>query len=349
MISWGIVATAMAWVNNELSFDILRFLLGAAEAGFIPCIMWYFSNWFPAGERGKIMAIFMSSTALANIIGAPLSTGLMGLDGAFGMRGWQLMFILEGLPSVLIGIWVLFFLTEKPEEAKWLTPDERRWLSETLREERAQAGIATSLRAGFLDRRVLMVAAVCFFLVCANFGIVFWLPQIVKSFGGLSNMQVGALSALPYVLAGCGMIWWGHHSDKTGDRRWHLLIAAIVGAAGLVASGIAPTPLMSFIGLIVAALGVWSMFGVFWALPGDFLRGMAAAGGLALINSIGTVGGFVGPYVVGFAREKTGSFTASLVVLAISALISGLLALAIRRTPQPDVINVARTAAPAGR
>jgi ACS family tartrate transporter-like MFS transporter len=175
-----------------------------------------------------------------------------------------------------------------------------------------------------------MTSACCFFLVCANFGIVFWLPQIVKSFGGLSNLQVGALSALPYVAAGIAMIWWGQHSDRTGDRRWHLLIGTAIGAVGLAASGLAPTPTLSYIGLIFATFGVFGSFGVFWALPGDFLRGMAAAGGLALINSIGTVGGFVGPYAVGIMRERTGSFAASLGLLASFALLSGIIALFIK-------------------
>ena len=186
-----------------------------------------------------------------------------------------------------------------------------------------------TLRMGLTNPRILLIALLCFFLVSGNFGVVFWMPQIIKALGDLSIMQVGVLTTIPYIAAVIAMVWWGHHSDRSGDRKWHLAIAALVGSAGLAASAVSPNPLLSFVALCVAAVGIWSMFGVFWAMPADLLSSTAAAGGFALINSIGTLGGFSGPFLIGFVRERTGTFTASLLILAgfvlIAALISALL------------------------
>jgi nitrate/nitrite transporter NarK len=275
----------------------------------------------------------MTATTISNIVGAPLSTSLLGLDGMFGFRGWQLMFLVEGVPSIIMGFVVLWYLTDRPEQATWLADDEKAWLIRTLAAERAtkeELSGRMTLRLGLISPRVLLIALLCFFLVSGNFGVVFWLPQIIKGFGGLSNMQVGLLATVPYILAAFAMVWWGHRSDRTGDRKWHLTIAALVGAAGLAGGAILTDPTMSFIALCVAAVGIWSMFGVFWAVPADFLSGVAAAGGFALINSIGTLGGFAGPFLVGFVRERTGTFSASLLVLAAFVLVAALLAATLR-------------------
>jgi MFS transporter, ACS family, tartrate transporter len=352
MITWGIIATATAWVYSENSFYVMRLLLGAAEAGFLPAIMYYLRHWFPGQSRGKLLAIYMSNTAIANIIGGPLAAWIMtSFDGAFGLRGWQMLFIIEGIPSIIIGFGVLIWLTEKPSEATWLEPDEKKWLQATLDAEVAAQGAraATSLRQGFLDSRVLLITALCFFLVVGNFGIVFWLPQIIKGFGNLTIGEVGLLTAIPYILACIGMIAWGMHSDRTGDRKWHLVGGALLGAAGLIGSVLAPTPVISFIGLCIGAMGIWSMFGIFWALPSDFLSGVAAAGGLALINSFGTFGGFCGPYIVGFVRERTGSFSASILVLAGSAIICAILASCLRNEWRRDAVADGAAAAVPGR
>ena len=333
MISWGVVAAGTAFVTGDTSFYVMRFLLGVAEAGFLPAIMYYLRSWLPGRSRAKILGIFMSHTAIANMIGGPLSTWLMtSFDGAFGLHGWQIMFLAEGLPAVLLGVLVLYLLTNTPGEAEWLYTEEKSWLTGTLTQEIAAQGsrAATTLRQGLLDQRVLLVMVMFFFLIVANFGIVFWLPQIIKAFGGLTNVEVGLLSALPYALACAAMILWGRHSDQTGDRKWHLASGMLVGAAGLTASALAPTPITSFIGLCVAALGIWSVFGICWAIPADFLSGRAAAGGLALINSFATIGGFVGPFLIGFFRERTGSFTVSLLILAGSAVITAILATFLR-------------------
>ncbi len=331
MVSWGVISTATAWVSGETTFYVMRFLLGVAEAGFFPGIILYFSYWFPARERAKAVAIFMTATAISNIIGAPLSTALLALDGIAGLRGWQAMLVLEGLPAIVVGFAVLAYLTDRPEAAHWLSPEEKQWLAARLEAERVakeRQSPMTALR-GLSDPRVLAIAALCFCLVSGNFGVVFWLPQIIKSFGGLSNLEVGGLTAVPYLLAVIAMIWWGRRSDRTGERKWHLAGAALAGALGLAASAAAPSATLSFAALCLAAVGIWSMFGVFWALPGDFLSGTAAASGFALINSIGALGGFTGPSLVGFVRERSGTFSASLLVLAGfvlgAAIISALL------------------------
>jgi ACS family tartrate transporter-like MFS transporter len=335
-ITWGIVSIAMAWVYSEHSFYLVRFLLGVAEAGLLPGILLYFSYWFPARNRGRALALFMTATTISNIVGAPLSTSLLGLDGIFGFRGWQLMFLVEGVPSIIMGFVVLWYLTDKPDQATWLADDEKAWLIRTLAAERVakeELSGRMTLRLGLISPRVLLIALLCFFLVSGNFGVVFWLPQIIKAFGGLSNMQVGLLSAVPYILAAFAMVWWGHHSDRTGDRKWHLAFAALVGAAGLAGSAMLTDPTVSFVALCVAAIGIWSMFGVFWAVPADFLSGIAAASGFALINSIGTLGGFAGPFLVGFVRERTGTFSASLLVLSGFVLVSALIAASLRMQP----------------
>ena len=318
-ITWGIISAAMAFVQGVTSFFVVRFLLGFAEAGLLPGVMLYFSYWFPMRERAKALALFMTATAISNIVGAPLSSWLLGFDGVLGLRGWQLMFALEGIPSVLIGIAALFYLVDRPEQATWLADDEKAWLhgelaAETAAKERASGHM--TLRMGLTNPRVLLITLLCFFLVSGNFGVVFWMPQLIKALGDLTIMQVGLLTMIPYIAAVVAMVWWGRHSDRTGDRKWHLAIAAVVGAAGLAVSAIPGNPVVSFVALCVAAAGIWSMFGVFWAVPADFLSGTAAAGGFARINCFGTLGGFLGPYLVGFVRQHTGSFTGSLLVLA---------------------------------
>lgn len=333
MITWGIIAMATAWISGATSFYIMRFLLGAAEAGFLPAIMYYLRHWFPGQSRGRLLAIYMSNTAIANIIGGPIAASIMThFDGAFGFHGWQMLFILEGVPSVIVGVLVLFWMTERPDDARWLSAAEKKWLNETLRAELVAQGsrAAISLRQGFLDGRVLLITALCFFLIIGNFGVVFWLPQIIKSLGKLTVNEVGLLTMIPYILACAGMIAWGAHSDRTGDRKWHLALGALVGAVGLVVSALVTAPVVAFLGLCAAAIGIWSMFGVFWALPSDFLSGRAAAGGMALINSVGTFGGFCGPYIFGFVRERTGNFTDSLLVLAASLAICAVIASLLR-------------------
>jgi len=328
MLTWGVIVVATAWVSGLRSFYVMRFLLGVAEAGLLPGLFYYLGAWIPASHRGLGLSVLMSTAALSNVIGGPLATGIMELDGWFGLRGWQLVFILEGVPTVLVGIAALVWLPETPRDARWLGPAECDWLETTIAREnatKARAG-AISLRQGLTDRRVLIATVFSFFLVCCNFGTVFWLPQILKSLGQLTNLQVGRLSVVPFLIGGIGMILWGRHSDRGHDRRWHLVASGVLAMCGYTLAGLASTPTVSFVGLCLATLGVWSMFGVFWAIAADLLAGPAAAAGLAFINSVGTLGGFVAPVLMGYIRDVTGAFKGSLLALAAFAALTALIA-----------------------
>ena len=324
MISWGAVVIAMAWIRGPSSFYTLRFLLGVAEAGLLPGVLLYLSRWVPRQRLALAFSILMSTTALANVLSGPIATALMQLDGLLGLRGWQLLFIAEGIPTVLIGIAVGLWLPERPADAAWLSADEQAALAGTMAAEegaKCEHGV-TTFRQGFLDRRVLIATLVCFFFVCCNFGTVFWLPQIIKSMGSATTMQIGLLASIPYLLGGVATILWGRHSDARGERTWHLVAGALLGAAGYAYAASASGATGAFIGLCVATFGIWSMFGVFWAHAGDLLGGAAAAGGFALINSSSALGGFLAPVLMGALRERTHSFTGALLLLAGFALLA---------------------------
>jgi MFS transporter, ACS family, tartrate transporter len=346
MISWGLVVIAMAWVRGAASFYTLRFLLGVAEAGLLPGVLLYLSRWVPRQRLGLAFSILMATTALANVLSGPIAAALMQLDGLAGLRGWQLLFMAEGIPTVLIGIAVALCLPERPADAGWLSADEQAALASTIAAEDAakRKHGATTLRQGFLDRRVLIATLVCFLFVCCNFGTVFWLPQIIKSMSSATTIQIGFLTSIPYLLGGIATILWGRHSDRSGERKWHLVAGALVGAAGYAYAAGADSVTGSFVGLCAATFGIWSMFGVFWAYAGGLLGAAAAAGGFALINSSSALGGFLAPLLMGVVRERTHSFTGALLLLAVLALLAALTSLLTesavqaRRsgTPQPS-------------
>jgi len=346
MISWGLVVIVMAWIRGAASFYTLRFLLGVAEAGLLPGVLLYLSRWVPRQRLGLAFSILMATTALANVLSGPIATALMQLDGLAGLRGWQLLFMAEGIPTVLIGIAVALWLPERPADAGWLSADEQAALASTIAAEAVgkREHAATTFRQGFFDRRVLIATLLCFLFVCCNFGTVFWLPQIIRSISSATTMQIGFLASIPYLLGGIATILWGRHSDRSGERKWHLVAGALVGAAGYAYAAGADSATGSFIGLCVATFGIWSMFGVFWAYAGDLLGGAAAAGGFALINSSSALGGFVAPLLMGVVRERTHSFTGGLLLLAVLALLAALTSLLTssaaqaRRsgTPQPS-------------
>jgi len=329
MISWGLVVIAMVWIRGAASFYTLRFLLGVAEAGLLPGVLLYLSRWVPRASLALAFSILMATTALANVLSGPIATTLMQLDGLAGLRGWQLLFIAEGIPTVLIGIAVALRLPERPTDAGWLNAAEQEALAGTIAAEDVakRAHGATSFRQGFLDRRVLIATLVCFLFVCCNFGTVFWLPQIIKSLGSATTLQIGFLSSIPYLLGGIATILWGRHSDRSGERKWHLVAGALVGAAGYAYAAGGHGATNSFVGLCVATFGIWSMFGVFWAYAGDLLGGAAAAGGFALINSSSALGGFLAPVLMGVVRERTHSFTGALLLLAVLAVLAALASL----------------------
>jgi MFS transporter, ACS family, tartrate transporter len=330
-ILWGIVSIAMVLVRGPVSFFTLRFLLGAAEAGFFPGIILYFTYWFPAHERARAVAQFSIASMAAGIFGAPLSGALLSLRGAAGLDGWQWLFLVEGIPAVVLGAIALVFLTDGPERAAWLPDDERAALLAALRRDRDAAPHthAATLRAGVLNPMVWRLAGVLFLIVTSGYGFSFFLPQIVKSFSGLSDLAVGLLAALPFLLAAIGMVTVAAHSDRTGERRWHVASSTWLAASGLGVSALAIAPAVSFAALAFAAVGLYSATPPFWPLPTAFLRGTGAAGGIALINAVGNLGGFVGPYVMGWMKDLSGGYGLGTGVLAACALASGVLVLTV--------------------
>lgn len=333
VITWGIIAAAMMFVKTPLSFYLLRFCLGIAEAGFFPGIILYLTYWFPTVHRAKTVALFMTATAIAGVVGSPVSGLLLTLHGIMGLAGWQWLFLLEGLPAIFLGFVALRYLCDRPEQAEWLEPEELLWLQERLQSEYEHKTRRKSytLPQALVNPKVWLLSLIYFTLVIGVYGISFWLPQIVKGFSGLSNLWVGFISGIPYLVGASGMIFIGSHSDKTGERYAHVAIPAFIGAFGLVLSAYFHDSITALVTLSVAALGIWGALGPFWALPTAFLTGTAAAGSYALINSVGNLGGFVGPYVIGTLKDATHSFTSGLLVLAAALLVGGILTLVSRR------------------
>jgi ACS family tartrate transporter-like MFS transporter len=333
MITWGLISSAMAFVHTPASFYVLRFLLGVAEAGFFPGIIYYLGLWFPAEERAAAVSKFMTATAIAGVIGGPLSAVLFGLEGVGGLAGWQWIFVAEGIPSVLLGVVVLFFLTERPDAAHWLSSEQRQYLSARVRAD-ADAIDALGkigLRAALLHPIIWRLALLYFTLIVGFYSISFWSPQIIQSFSGLGNVQVALVSAIPYIVAAVAMVVFAAHSDRTRERCGHIAVAACVGALGMAASAYVHAPVVGVLALSVAAAGIWSAVPVFWSLPTAFLTGTAAAGAIALINSFGNLGGFVGPFIIGRVHDMTGSYAISLLMVA-GALLCGVgIALSLKR------------------
>ena len=333
MISWGVISAAMMLVRGATSFYALRFLLGAAEAGFFPGMILYLTYWFPAAEQARAVARFMTATAMAGVVGGPISgTILEQLGGRGGLAGWQWLFLLEGLPAVAFGLAVLVYLTDRPEEADWLAPAERAWLSERMRREHAERAERHrySVTQALAHGRVWLLALLYFALVCGLYGVSFWIPQIIQGFGGLGDFAVGVVSMVPYLAAAIGMVVVGAHSDRRQERRWHLAGPAFIGAAGLLVSGSVMAPIVSLLALSLGALGMWSALGPFWARSATFASGSAAAGAIALVNSVGNLGGFLGPYLVGLVKEHTDGFAGGLALLAGWLVLAGLIALGLR-------------------
>jgi ACS family tartrate transporter-like MFS transporter len=334
MITWGVASAAMMFVRGDTSFYAMRFVLGAAEAGFFPGMVLYLTQWFPAAERARTIASFMTATALAGVIGGPMSAALLSLDGVLGFRGWQWLFLLEGAPAVVLGAIVLWVLPDGPDDARWLTPDERRLITARLADDAARAPHAhTTLGAALATPRLWGLAFLYLAIVIALYGVGFFAPQILSAATGRSPATVALLSAIPYLFAAVAMVVVGVHSDRVNERRWHVAGATLVAAVGLACTGMSTHPLVAILFLSMAAVGIWSTLGPFWAMPAAFLRGTAAAGGIAVINSVGNVGGFIGPGVMGFVKDQTGDFTYALFVLAAAMVVAAALALGLREQP----------------
>jgi MFS transporter, ACS family, tartrate transporter len=347
MITWGIFAGLTAFVVGPDSLAVVRFLLGAGEAGFFPGIILYFTYWFPTYHHGRIISGFLSGLPLAVALGSPISTGLLGLDGLFGLKGWQIMYIAEAIPTVILGFVTLFVMTDKPQQARFLTQAEKDWLTATLAEERKlkDAQRVYSFWQSLFDPKVLLLAVNYFGIVVASLGLLFFIPQIIKSLGNFSNMQVGWLTMIPYIAGGVGLVVWGRISDRMHERRWNLLGACVVSTAGLIIAGMTLGSWWAIVGLSIAAFGFYGSKGPFWAMPPMFMTGTAAAASIAWINSIGNLGGFFGPWYVGVIKDATGSFAGGLYGLALMGLIAALVAAFGLKIP--DAVGRRRTVATA--
>lgn len=326
-ILWGLTSVAMAYVESPMSFYVLRFLLGAFEAGFFPGVVLYLTYWFPAAQRARINGMFMTSFAIAGVVGGPIAGLIMSrMVGVGSLANWQWLFIIEGIPSVLAGIAVLRYLPEKPAQAKWLTQAERDHVSQVIAREDAAPEKHSDLKSLVRNPKVWLCALVYFCIVSGNATIAFWTPSVIKSLGIDNNMTIGLLAAIPFIIGTLAMVWNGHHSDQTGERRAHCAIAALLAGLGLVATGLClGNATLALIALTVAAAGILAAFPVFWSIPGAFLAGTAAAGGIALINCIGNLAGFVAPYMIGFLRTLTGSLSAGLYFVAALEILAAVM------------------------
>ncbi len=321
MLSWGILSACMALVRGEYSFYTVRVLLGIAEAGFFPGIIFYLTLWFPAVYRARIIGWFMAAIPLSSVIGAPVSGMILGMGGAGGLAGWQWLFLLEAVPAIVLAFVVWFYLTDRPADARWLAPDERAWLQSRLTAEARQreAVHGMSVVQALLNPKVLALSLVYFGAVATNYGTAFWLPQIVKGFG-LSDTGVGFVTAIPYVAGTIGMILWSRRSDARMERKAHTAVAFLLAAAGIAGSTLVDDPVLKMAALSAGAVGVFAVLPVFWTLPTAFLSGASAAAGIAAINSIGNLAGFFGPFAMGWLKDMTGSFSAGLLAIAACAV-----------------------------
>jgi ACS family tartrate transporter-like MFS transporter len=337
MITWGLLAGLTAMVTGSTSFAIVRFLLGVAEAGFFPGIVLYFTYWFPSYHHARIVSSFLVGLPVAVALGAPISTALLGLDGMFGLKGWQIMYIAEAIPTVVIGIATFFILTDKPEQAKFLTAEERTWLATKLAAERKAKDVVRTftLWQALFDPKVLLLALNYLGIVTASLGMLIFIPQIIKSLGQSSNMMVGWLTMIPYICGAIAMVVWGLISDRMNERRWNLLGGCVVSTAGLVLAGMTMGTWWALVGMSIAATGFYGSKGPFFAMPPMFLSGTALAGGIAWINSIGNLGGFFGPWYVGVMKDATGSFSGGLYGLALLGLIASFVCAFFLHIPNP--------------
>ncbi|MEO8163810.1 MAG: MFS transporter [Betaproteobacteria bacterium] len=344
-MTWGSIATMFNTTDAEFSFYFLRFLLGVAEAGFFPGIILYLTFWFPGPRRAKMVALFMTAIAISNVVGSPISGGIMQyMDGIHGWRGWQWLFLLEGLPSVLVGILVFVFLPNGPRNAKWLTVQEQDMVIQRIKEEedsKFELGKKHHFLDAFKDYRVWALAVVYFCGVVCFYAVNFWMPTIIQELGidKQDFLKVGLISMIPWGLASIAMVYWGAHSDRNGERRWHVagaLLVGIVGLLGLAFVGHAPIP--SIIALSLVTVGILSWVATFWSLPTAFLSGTAAAAGIAWINSVGNLGGHFGPDLIGRIRTATGGASeAAFFALAGVAFLGALIVLLLPKT-QPKVV-----------
>ncbi|HXS07328.1 MAG TPA: MFS transporter [Rhizomicrobium sp.] len=328
MALWGLVSASSALVNGPTSFYVLRFLLGVAEAGFFPGMVLYLTLWFPRSYRARFTSIFTTAIPLASIIGGPLSGAILGLSGLAGLKGWQWLFLLEGLPAIFLAFAVLKWLPKGPSAASWLSPREKELVLSAV--EREDAASERNLWAALRNPRLLAIALVAFGNAVALYGIQLWLPQMIKGMG-FSNLATGLVTALPYIAGAAAMILWGRSSDRRRERIWHIAIALLVAAMGLGLASIARAPLPTVIALTIAIVGSMAYFGPFFSLPSSFLSGPAMAGGIALISTFIALGGFVGPTLIGVIKQATGNYAAAMLVQSAGLVIATTIILMVGR------------------
>jgi D-galactonate transporter len=339
MFTWGLVSGAMAFIpdiakatgiSGEYTFYALRILLGFAEAGFFPGIIFFLPLWFPSSYRARIVGYFMAAVPLSSALGSPVSASLLGLDGVAGFHGWQWLFIVEAVPSLVLAVVTWFYLTDRPANATWLDAEQRSWLTARLASEDKVRGRVSpaSVLHSLYDGRVLAMSLVYFGVVACLYGVGFWLPTIVKGFG-VSIAMTGWINAIPYVVGFLGMIWWGMRSDARMERTRHLAIALALAAIGIGASAFIADPLLKMIALTVGAFGVFAALPIFWTLPTAILSGASAAAGIAAINSLGNLSGYFGPFAIGWIKDATGNFAWGLTAIAACAAVALVVALAL--------------------
>jgi MFS transporter, ACS family, tartrate transporter len=330
LVTWGIVSGLMMFITGPASFMTMRFLLGVAEAGFFPGVLLYFTYWFPTVYRARVVSALFLAVPGSNAVAAALSGAILQLDGVWGLAGWKWMFLLESLPAVLLAPVVLVVLTDRPAVATWLADDERAWLEGQLESERRaiEGNRKQTLFEALTDRRVVGLSMIYLTIVTATYGITFFLPLIVKGHG-LSDVSTGLATAIPYTIGTIGMVLWAYSSDRQRERRWHFFVASVVAGIGLVAAGSSTGLVAALAAMSVATIGLYGSKPAFWPLPSTFLSGTAAAGGIAMVNSIGNLGGFLGPYIVGWIKDSTQSYASGLYFLAACAFASGVIALVV--------------------
>ena len=333
MVTWGLISCSMVFIRGPVSFYSTRFLLGAAEAGFFPGIILYMKRWFPASARARAVAWFMTANPLAGILGSPVSGALLGLSGK-GLSGWQWMFLIEGLPAILLGGIVAFTLSDRPQQAHWLKDEQRDWLLAKLsaeQQDELSPGRGSVWRA-LTSSRIWLLSLIYFGVSTTMYGVTLWLPTVIRSLSGLSYFLTGTVAVIPFAVATVAMVLVGNHSDRTNERRWHTAIPAFVGAAMLIMAGYVSSPFLVIAGIGLGLVCAESMVGPFWAMATSQMRGISPAAGIAVVNSLANLGGYFGPDIVGFFRTSNGGFRGGLWAIAAAVSLSGIIALIVGRS-----------------
>src|SRR5436309_3987663 len=327
MVTWRLISASLMFVRTPAVFYLLRFLLGVAEAGFFPGVIYYLSLWYPAAHRARAIAVFMTAVPVTGLIGGPLSGALLELNGLHGLAGWQWLFLLEGLPAVILGTCVLFYLKDRPETTHWLTPAERDWLIETLAAERKACLLRPNIRVALTDKTVWKLGIIFLLVASGFYGYSFWAPLVIRSLTGLSNFKVGLVLGAISAVTIIGMLLNSYHSDRTNERPIHIAVPLLVMAVGLIGCALLHNPVFAVIALALVPLGHCASYGPFWSMPTQFFTGPAAAAGIALVTMIANVGSFAGPTLIGVLKARTGTHTEAFLLLGGLAVIASLLAL----------------------